>query len=480
MMIRFAILAGVSTDAQSAPDKASIPDQLRNCRAHIASHHGAETAGPFIMDGYSRTGYDSLEIAIAEIPPLGQAITAAASDAYDILLMDNFDRLGDLGFIVKTRFKKLRKQLRSVRQSGKLIPPDQYDPYASETDDIAMYVEGIIQTYRINKIRRGWNIGIPQRARDGLHPLTVPFGYRLASPRQPLQPVEEETVLIKRMADAYLQGLPLQSIVDLANSSGTPPRRAASWNRAGVKRILHNPFYAGLTVFGRQRLVDGKRIPVPPSQWITGKGQHAPLFDEPTWQSILAETERRAGLRSRASTYALSGLLVCANCGSRLHRHGKLASPYPVDLSCPNGHIHIRYDVALKITAQELVKQLTHVTPPENAENAAAAFLTRIARQEDLRRQIQAGYEARLYTLPEAQAKIVAIETEIARLQRQHDRALQQGLHRAQLLQLASNDLTLLAEWIIHDDPTTVNRLLTALCERITLDKHYQLTVTFR
>jgi hypothetical protein len=176
MSIRFAILAGVSTEQQATPEKLSIPDQLTRCRERIAQSAGIETSGPYIMDGYSRTGYDSLEVAMQEIPPLAQAIQAAAADQYDVLIMDNFDRLGDLGFIVKTRFKKLRKQLYSVRQSGKLATPRDYDPYASETDDIAMYVEGIIQSYRINKIRRGWNIGVPERARKGLHPLRVPFG----------------------------------------------------------------------------------------------------------------------------------------------------------------------------------------------------------------------------------------------------------------------------------------------------------------
>ena len=480
-MIRFAILAGVSTDAQAAPDKTSIPDQIANCRAHIAAHNGVEAAGPYIMDGYSRTGYDSLEIAMTDIPPLGEAIRAAASDAYDILLMDNFDRLGDLGFIVKTRFKKLRKQLRSVRQSGKLIPPEQYDPYASEVDDIAMYVEGIIQTYRINKIRRGWNIGIPQRARDGLHPLSIPFGYRMTSRGQPAQPVDEETALIKRMVESFLSGRTYQSIADLANSSGVPPRRAKQWTIEAVRRIINNPFYAGHTVFGRLRLVDGKRIPAPPSQWVTGVGQHVPIYDDATWQAILAELERRAGLRSRQATYALTGLLVCAECGRRLHRHGKVGSRYPVDLSCPNGHIHIRYDVALKITAQELVKQLTHVkTVADPPENAAERFLWAIRGQEDLRRQIQAGFEGKLYTLPEAQARITAIEAEIARLHRQRERALQQDVHRAALLALAQNDLSLLGEWIQTDDPTTVNRLLTALCERIILDTRYQLKIVFR
>jgi hypothetical protein len=215
---------------------------------------------------------------------------------------------------------------------------------------------------------------------------------------------------------------------------------------------------------------------------VSGKGQHIPIHDEATYLAILNEAERRDSLRMRGQTYALTGLLTCSICGGRLHRHGKVDSPYPVDLAClaTPPHVTIYYDIALKIVAQEVTKQLTHVTPPETLENAAKSFLTRIRAQEDLRREIQSGYEAKIYNRTEAAHKISTIENEIAKLQRQADRAQQHGQQRQTLLQLAQQDLTQLKEWILHDDPTTVNRLLTALCQTIQITPRYELIILWR
>lgn len=482
MSIRLSILAGVSTDSQAGPEKQSIPDQLKNCRAKIAALGGIETAGPFIMDGYSRTGYDSLEVAMREIPPLAQAIHAAEADQYDILLMDNFDRLGDLGFIVKTRFKKIRKQLHSVRQSGAIIEPHLYDPYTSEADDVAMYVEGIIQSYRINKIRRGWSIGVPNRARQGFHPTSLPFGYRATGKNQPAEQVADEVRLIREMVRLYLEGRTLQAILDAANASGIRPPRADSWNRTGVKRIILNQFYAGVTTFGKFKTVQGKRLPMPTAEWVSGTGQHQPLYGQETYLQILNEAERRAGRRLRTQTYALTGLLSCSVCQGNLHRHGKVDSPYPVNLTCRAipPHVVIYYDIALKIVAQEFVKQLTHSFTPEAAENAPQALLERIRAQENLRGEVQSGYEAKIYTRAEAAHKISAIEAEIAKLQRQADRAAQYGQHRQTLQQLAQQDLSQLKDWIQQDDPATVNQLLTALCQTIEISPRYEINIHWR
>lgn len=68
-MIRFATLAGVSSDVQKGEDKASIPDQIKTCRAVIKQLGGIEI-DVYIMDGYSRSGYDSLDVAMGDIPPL--------------------------------------------------------------------------------------------------------------------------------------------------------------------------------------------------------------------------------------------------------------------------------------------------------------------------------------------------------------------------------------------------------------------------
>lgn len=176
-MIRFAILAGVSSDRQAHEHKDSIPDQIKFCRGKIKALGGLETVEPFIMDGYSRTDYDSLPAAMADIPPLAQCIEAATKDEYDVLMLDNFDRLGDLGLMVGARFRKLRKQLYSARQSGVLADPRTYDPHDNEAADIDMYVEGLINRYRINKMRRGWKVGVPKRIDLGLPPFRVAYGY---------------------------------------------------------------------------------------------------------------------------------------------------------------------------------------------------------------------------------------------------------------------------------------------------------------
>lgn len=482
MTIRFAILAGVSTDKQASDDKRSIPDQIAHCRAKIIQNLGVESAGPFVMDGYSRTNYDSLEVALNEIPPLGDALRSVSNDEYDVLIMDNFDRLGDLGLMVSARFRKLRKQLYSARQSGKLTDPAEYDPYASEANDIDMYVEGIINRYRINKIRRAWNTGVPERARQGLHPLSIPFGYKAAGKNEPAQLVESEAQLVIHMKDLYLAGRNLIDICDYANASAIQPRRAPSWTRTVVKRIILNRFYAGVTTFGKLKTVAGKRIPIPPAQWVSGVGKHQPLWDTDTYFAILAEAERRNGLRARATVHALTGVLSCSVCHHKLHRHGKLNTRYPVDLSCRHSpsHVNIRYTVAHRLVARKIVKELAELKNSPDVLGYPQMTTGRLQSLAEARRDVQRGYEAKIYTEAEAQTRIVAIETELERLTYQAERDAQQTTHRQTLRTLAQKDLTLLETWILHDDPATVNHFLTALCQTIEITPGYELTLTWR
>lgn len=482
MPIRFAILAGVSKDIQAREEKFSIPDQIKNCRSFIVNNRGVESAGPFIMDGYSRTGYDSLDVAMTEIPPLGEAVQAAMDNQYDILVMDNFDRLGDVGFILKTRFKKYRKQLHSVRQSGKLTPPEQYDPYADESGDIAMHVEGIIQGYRINKIRRGWNIGIPERARAGLHPLCTAFGYKPSGNKnEPALQIPEKTQLVIQLKDMFLAGKTLQQLCDHANASGIKPLRAKKWTRTVVKRIVLNKYYAGFTIFGKYKTIsNNERVLLPPSQWIVGEGKHIALWDEQTYFAILAEAERRDGLRARAKTYALTGLLTCSVCESRLYRHGKLNARYEPALSCENGHVHIYYSQAHTAVAKEIVTGLQHLKNAPVRVDQASEWQTKIDAQLQLRSKIQEGFETNLYTATEANQRIVSIETEVERLMLQRDRANQRQQQQAALLKFAKQDIENIYEWIMTDDPTTVNHLLTSLCEKVTLSPTHEINIQWR
>jgi hypothetical protein len=248
-----------------------------------------------------------------------------------------------------------------------------------------------------------------------------------------------------------------------------------------VQRIITNEYYAGITTFGRYKTLDKKRVAIPPSQWVRGKGQHQPVYDEATYLDILNELDRRSAQRTRTSVYALSGLLTCAQCGERLHRHGKLL--YPVYLDCGSGlaHVQIEYRLALKLVSQKVTSALQKLQDEPFSDLQATESLTAEIRQLEADRTLmQEGYAARIYTQAEAGERIVAIETEMDKLTRKQSRATQHHQQRQALHTLAQQDLSHFAHWLQHDDPATVNHLLTALCETITITKNYDLQITWR
>jgi translation initiation factor 2 beta subunit (eIF-2beta)/eIF-5 len=471
--LRIAILAGVSTDAQ-VKDKLSIPEQIKHCRAYLKANNATESAGPYIMDGYSRTGYDSLEVAMREIPPLGLAIQQ--SDQYDVLLMDNFDRLGDLGYIVKTRFKKLHKQLHSVRQSGKLVPPELYDPYNDDSGDISMHVEGIIQTYRINKIRRGWNIGVPNRARNGLPSMNFPYAYKLSAKNEPPTLIKERGALVVKMKNKFLAGEPLTSIEKFAQASGIPPARGTRWHATIIARMLANPFYAGQTIYGRTKRIDGKKSPVPQSQWIIGQGKHTPLWDTATHHAILAEFERRNGRRVRNSYHALTSLVRCHTCGQTIHHHGQNKRWHYLGCKA-KGHRIYPYHTAFEWIAAEVAAGLKKqsISPAKVINNANA-----IKQLQARRIKVQEGFENNVYTAAEASARLAEIEKEMFKLETAQQKQQQQNQNRSVILQFANTDQTALKKFILESDPSQINHLLRTLIDHITITPQNKVIIEWK
>ena len=338
-MIRFGILAGVSTDVQ-AGDKASIPDQIATCRRTIAQLGGVEV-DCYTMDGYSRTGYDSLADAMNEIPPLKNAIEGAEQDAYDVLILDNWDRLGDLGQLVNTRFKKYRKQIYSARQSSRIQHPDAYDPYSDESADIDMHIQGIIQRYRQNKLRRGWNAGMPKRIENGLTPLRVPFGYVWVNSKQPPRLDPTRASLLQQMKDLLLRGRPVNAIARYADESGVaPPNRGEKWDPTSIRRMLANPYYAGIIGINRTKYIfDPKRkrkkrpVKQPRAKWgrgsmsLSGMKPHTARWSR-NWNGVAKGTNiLRSSFRSPVCSLVLCAARSCTDIPMEFHRGAGKSSP---------------------------------------------------------------------------------------------------------------------------------------------------------
>jgi len=103
----------------------------------------------------------------------------------------------------------------------------------------------------------------------------------------------------------------------------------------GVRRLLENPFYAGLNVYGRQRssLVRNDNGARPSEEWITSE-HGCPLVSVEMWtaaQERLAQNQNRGQKRGTEPAYSLTGLIFCAGtldkkCADAPRRiHGQIA-----------------------------------------------------------------------------------------------------------------------------------------------------------
>lgn len=479
-VFRFAILAGVSSEKQTEEGgKQSIPDQIKNCRTFIErTPGGLEAAGPFVMDGYSRTGYDSLEIAMVDIPPLADAIHAAEQNKYDVLLLDNFDRLGDLGSNVLIRFNRLKKQVYSIRQSGTLYDPDKYDPHSNEAATISIAFETVIQRYRIGKMQRGWQLGMPARIENGLLPGRAPFGYTYTSKNTPAVR-NEDADLILEMKDMLFEGLPYVEISRRVSS------KTLKLTDATIREMLQNPYYYGMVRLYKIKVLkrpDGsiQHIKRPRSEWLMRRGLHEPLWDKVTYQAIVKEIERRTKSRpSNRNNYPLRVLYWCGECNQLMY-HAKYREGYVSPkgrprrgrprLVCRRGH-GIVYDDAIHLLADKIRQDLKgRVITPRNRDDEIASIDRQIEIVLAKRPMVQEGYEAKIYTSKEAKERIAAIEDEVERLKQKQDR-LKDTEERARQVSetLGRMDLDNLEQWIKNDDPLVVNRLLSSIIQRVVL-----------
>jgi hypothetical protein len=177
--------------------------------------------------------------------------------------------------------------------------------------------------------------------------LSVPCGYlKLATGEAVLDPDEEARSIIRLVFDKFdelgsfgrLYRYLVRNKVRLGMRAQRGARRGQlEWRRptlCTVSRILHHPIYAGAYSYGRRR-VDHKKSAaggtkvkmreMPMSEWTVLQTDRLPAYI--TWDRYLANQERLQQNRyqpgsvgaPRAGKALLAGIMVCGNCGRRMH-----------------------------------------------------------------------------------------------------------------------------------------------------------------
>lgn len=316
----------MSTDKQDT----SIPQQREALRRH-ADRQGYKIVGEYRDEGISGD-------ATAKRKGFQKMLADAADGGIDRILCFDQDRFGRFDMIEAGYW------ITPLRESGVSLETiaqgviDWHDFAGRLTYAVAQ--EGKHQFLR--DLSRNTLRGQVTRAREGkgLCGSAAPFGYRrhtvVEGRRRTTTLVVDpaEARIVKRIFETYTKaGGSLMAVGEMLNREKVAsPRKKAPWHRNAVRRILRNPNYVGDYVWGRKasgkyhvRVGDevmprrSARIPAS-NDPIVHRGIIPAIVDEDTFEKAQELLDgRRKATRRPGTVRPLSGLILCAKCGSPMH-----------------------------------------------------------------------------------------------------------------------------------------------------------------
>ena len=201
--------------------------------------------------------------------------------------------------------------------------------------------------------------------------------------------IDEEAAVVRRIFQSVLAGETIASIAKALRAEKIPIP-SEHWKRAGepvravkyadpyagsattIGYILKRPEYMGRKVLGKTVCENYKtkssRKTAPEEQY-TFEGAIPAIVDVETWQTVqkIRETVRRAPKRQNAPN-RLTGLLYCADCGSKLtHRYNLVQGKWVEDAFICSGYRHLIHDCTM------------HHIPTVKIEAAILAVIQRVS-----------------------------------------------------------------------------------------------------
>ena len=219
-----------------------------------------------------------------------------------------------------------------------------YDP-AHFNDRLLLGLKGTMSEAELHVLRARLQGGILNKARRGELFMRPPIGFAYdALGRVVLDPDQQIQHTIRLLFDTFQRtGSAMATVREFRNTGVLFPRRIHSgpgkgdviWGKlehSQVLRVLHNPRYAGVFVYGRTRTrksVEGEcRVQhLPREEWHTFLPESHPAYL--SWQEYernlkrLRESAQAIGFERRKSPpregpALLQGLIVCGKCGRRM------------------------------------------------------------------------------------------------------------------------------------------------------------------
>lgn len=183
-------------------------------------------------------------------------------------------------------------------------------------------IEGMAQYYSANlarEVAKGQRENALKSKHNGGDP---PLGYDVAYDKT-YTVNQEEAKAVKIIFDMYVKGYSYSNIIDELNALGYKTKRGNKFGKNSLHGILSNEKYTGVYVFNKtqRKGVNGKRNghkQKSEEEIIKIEGGMPQIIDKDVFeqvQEMMQKRKRAPGMNKATTTYLLTGLIKCGECG---------------------------------------------------------------------------------------------------------------------------------------------------------------------
>lgn len=325
-----ALYERLSRDDELQGESNSITNQ-KQLLEDYAKKHGFDPVRHFTDDGISGTTFDrkGFKAMIEEVLE-GNISTIIVKD------MSRFGRdYLKVGYYTEIMF--VEKGVRFIAVNNNIDSANQTD------SDFTPFLNIMNEWYARDSSRKISAVFTDRMERGLRCSGAIPYGYyRKPDDKQTLYVDEEAAKVVRRIFDMVVQGYSYNEIVRIfhdekilipaeyerihspSDCRHNPVPDPYMWNSTTLGYIIHRQEYLGHTVLKKSKGISyksKKRVNVAAEDQMVFKNTHEPIIDEETWKLANKIKARKKKTPYADDPFNLTGLLYCADCGSKLIRH---------------------------------------------------------------------------------------------------------------------------------------------------------------
>ena len=346
-----ALYCRLSQEDENKGDSNSIQNQ-RAILEKYAKDNGFENIQIFIDDGYSGVSFNRPDFQrLLEMMEQGKVAT---------LITKDLSRLGrnyiEVGNYTEMLFPRWNVRYIAVN--------DNYDSLYSEGNEFAPF-KNLFNEWFARDTSKKIRAVVKAKAERGERVSTqIPYGYKKDPDVKGHLLIDEETApIVRRIFELCAQGMGPTNIGNVLRDEKifkptirryheqgiygtvTDTDKPYGWTAETIGRILKNEVYLGHTINCRTRVIsykDKRQVDVPKNEQYRFENTHEAIIDQETWDAVQKVREGKRRRNNMGAIDKYSGLLYCADCGSKLYFvRGKSIKPSDYNFICSRYRKHI-------------------------------------------------------------------------------------------------------------------------------------------